>query len=338
LNKKTFSSFNASLSISFSLGNQFINGCLDLFKGGFHNGLSLSNFSINGSFDLSKEVNNIVFHFSRFNLVFDFIESVFDLLDNFHNVTESHVFSRFKLINKITKMFANGWDKVFNGVFQGWFKNIMQQVIKNVVSCQVVFQFSQFSHDLFQKLDKETLTLLNASFSFSFDVLNGSLDFFKCSFDNWLGSFNFGIHNSLQFVEEIDNIILDFSRFNLSLELIENVFDVLSNLHDISNGQIFNIFTGDKFANEISQVLLDGGDQILNGLAKGRLQDIIEEVIKDVESRDLVSDLSKFLHDLLPKISKNTFSSFDTCSSTGFDFLNSSFNLFKEFFYNRSSS
>merc|ERR1712142_1421003 len=197
LNKKTFSSFNASLSISFSLGNQFINGCLDLFKGGFHNGLSLSNFSINGSSDLSKEANNIVFHFSRFNLVFDFIESVFDLLDNFHNVTESHVFSRFKLINKITKMFANGWDKVFNGMFQGWFKNIMQQVIKNVVSCKVVLQFSQFSHDLLQKLGEKTLTLFNTSLSLGFDILNGGLDLLKGGFDNRLGSLNSGINSSL---------------------------------------------------------------------------------------------------------------------------------------------
>merc|ERR550534_173995 len=109
--------------------------------------------------------------------------------------------------------------EVFNGMLKGRFEDIIQKVIKDVVS-------SQFSHDLLQKLGKKTLTLFNTSFSLGFDFLNSRL-----------GSFNSGINGSLQFVKKVNNIVLDLTRFNLSLDFIENILDMLGNFHDVSNGQ-----------------------------------------------------------------------------------------------------
>merc|ERR1712042_290383 len=330
--KESLASLNTSLSISLSLSNQFINGGLNFLKGSFYNRLSFSNLCFNCCFDFIQKVNNVSFDLSRFNLGLDIFENVLDFLDNIMDVADGQVFRWFKLISKISKMLTNGWDKIFNGMFQCWFKNIIQKIIKNVVSSKVVFQLSQFSHDLLQKLGEKTLTLFNTSLSLGFDILNSSLDLLKGGFDNGLGSLNSGINSSLQFVKEVNNIILDFTRFNHGLDFIENIFDMLSDLHDISNGQIFNIFTGDKFANEISQVLLDGGDQILNGLAKSGFQHIIQQIIENVvPTNDLVFELSDLGHDFLYELLKDWLDLFNTRFDLINHILNSRLHLAQNF-------
>merc|ERR1719414_1904117 len=335
LNQKAFSCFNSSLNVSFSLGNHLVNGSLNFLHSSFDNRLGKLNLGINNSLQFVEEVQNVALHFTRFDLGLEFIENVLNVLSNLHDIRHSHVFSRLQLVSKISKMLTNG-------MFQGGFEDIIEEVIKDAISSQFILQFIKFGHDLFQKLDKESLTLFNTSFSiglgFGNHFINGSLDLNKSKLDDGFSNSHLGINNSLQFVEEVHNVCLHLTRFNLSLEFIENILEVLSNLHDIRNSHEFNIFARDKFSNEISQVLLDGRDQVFDGLAKSRLQDIIQQVIKNAESSDLVLQFSQFSHDLLQELNQKALSllnsGINVSLSLGNHLLNGSINLLQSSFDN----
>merc|ERR1719234_1280179 len=298
LNKNTFSLFNSCFNIGFDLGNHFINSSLNLNQCFLNNRSGVNNFGINNFLQMFEEVNDTSFYLSRLNLGFEFIEDIFNVLGNFHDVRDGHVFSRLQFVSKITKMLGNSRNEVINGIFQSRFQNIGKEIIKNVVSSQFILEFSQFGHDLFQKFNKKALSLFNTSFSIglglSHQFINSSLNLFQSSLHNRSGFSNLSINNFLQVFKEINNVGFYSSRYNLVFEFIENVFDVLSNFHDISDSHVFNIFTRQKFSNKLSQMLLDGGDEVFNGFSKSRLQDIGKEIIKDVVSSKLVFKFSQF--------------------------------------------
>merc|ERR1719334_1421318 len=246
---------------------------------------SLGNLSINNSLDFVQEVEDVVFNLSRLNLGFDLVEDVFQVLGSFHDVSDGDVFLGFELVSKISKMLANGGDKVLNSMLDGRLQNIIQKIIKNVVASNTVLELSNLGNDGFQKLNKETFSRCNTSLGLLNNILDSSINLLQDSLDSRSGSSNLSINNSLDFVQEVKDIVLNFPRDDLGFDLIKDVLQGSNSFHDVSDG---DVFTGHKLSNEISQVLLDGWDKVFNGLSKSRLQDIIEEIIKDVVSSDLI--------------------------------------------------
>merc|ERR1719193_398964 len=287
VNQKSLSRFNMSLG---SLNN-FLDSSINLF----HNSLNLV-----------QKISDIIFDFSRLNLGFDLVEDIFQILSSFHNVSDRDVLLWFELVGKITKMFSNSGNKVLNSMFDCGFQDIIQEIIKDIVTSNTVFQLSQFGQDLLKKLNKKTFTRFDAGLNIGLHlcgyIFNSSLDLFQSSFDSWFGSLNLGINNSFQVVEKINDVILHFSRLNLSFKLIENILDVLGNFHDIRNSNVFNISIWHKLANKITKMFLDGRDEVFNCFTKSRLQDIIEEIIKDVVPCQVVFQFSQFNHDLCQKL------------------------------------
>merc|ERR1712142_1000739 len=142
------------------------------------------------------------------------------------------------------------------GLFQSRFQNIGKEIIKDAVSSKLVFEFSKFSHDLLQKFNKNTSSLFNTCFNIGFNFgnhfINSSLNLDQCFLNNRPGCSNFGINNFLQVFEEVNDTGFYLSRLNLGFEFIEDILDVLSNFHDISNSQILSFWH--KFVNKITQV------------------------------------------------------------------------------------
>merc|ERR1719414_930984 len=308
LNQKALSLLNSGINVSLSLGNHLLNGSINLLQSSFDNGLGKLNFGINNSLQFFEEVHDVSLHFTRFNLGLKLVENVLDVLSNLHNIRNGHVFSRLQLVSKISKMLTNGRDQVFNGMLQSGFENIIKEVIKDAISGQLILQFTKFGHDLLQKLNEQSLTFSNTSFSLGLSLgnqfIDGFIDLFKGSLDNSISFSNLAINNSLHFVKKVNNSSLDFSRFDLGLDFMKDILNLGNNIHKVLHSHEFNIFTRDKFSNEISQVLLDGRDQVFNGLAKSRLQDIIQQVIKDAESSEFILQVSQFGHDFLQKLNQ----------------------------------
>merc|ERR1719259_842267 len=277
LDKESLALFNSSFSISFGLGNNIFNGGLHLFKSILDNRLSFSNLGLNNSFELVQEVNNISLYFTRFNLGFELIENILDVMSNLHDISNGKIFNILvgnQRWNQIAQMLLDDGDQTFNGLTESRLQDIGEKVIKNVVSSQVILQFSQFGHDFFQKFNQKTLSLFNSSFNVSLSLgnhfINSSIHLFKSI-----------LNNSLKVVQEVHNVSLHFARGNLGFELIENIFDVLSNLHDISDGHVFSRL---QLVNKVSKMLTDGGDQVFNGMLQSRFENIMEQIIKDVIS------------------------------------------------------
>merc|ERR1719374_156515 len=322
--------------MSLSLLNDILDSCINLLQNRLDSRGGLGNFSFNNSLDFVQEVKNVVFDFSRFNLGFDLVEDIFQVLGSFHDVSEGDVFLGLELVSKVSKMFANGGDKVLNSMLEGGLQNIIQKIVKNIVTSNVVLELSNLSNDGFQKINKEAFSRFNTILSFLDDILYSGINFLQDGLDSGSGSSNLGINNSLDFVQEVNDVVLNFSRDDLGFDLIKDVFQVSNSFHDFSDGEVF---TGNQLSNEVPQVLLDGWDKIFDSLSKSRLQDIIEKIIKDVVSSDLVLQFSQFGHDLLQKLDKETLSllnsSINVSLSLGNHFINGGLDLLKSILDNR---
>merc|ERR1719282_1551803 len=157
-------------------------------------------------------------------------------------------------------------------MLKGRFEDIIEKVIKDVVSSKVVLELTNFGND----------------------GLDSSINLFQDSLDSRGGSSNLGINSGLDFVQEINDVILNFSRFNLGLDLGKDVFQILDSLHNLSN---VDVFLGFELVSKISKMFTNGGDEVFNGMLKGRFEDIIEKIIKDVVSSKVILELTNFGND-----------------------------------------
>merc|ERR1712243_283819 len=275
--------------------------------------------------DFVQEINDIILNFSRFNLGFNLGKDVFQVLDSFHDFSQRDVFLRLELVSKISKMFTNGGDEVFNGMLKGRFEDIIEKVIKDVVSSKVVLELTNFGNDGFKQVNQKTFARFNSSLGLGNDSLDSSINLFQDSLDSRGGSSNLGINSGLDFVQEINEVILNFSRFNLGLDLGKDVFQILDSLHNLSNA---DVFLGFELVSKISKMFTNGRDEVFNGMLKGRFEDIIEKIIKDVVSSKVILELTNFGNDGFEQVNQKTFARFNSSLGFGNDSLDSSINLF----------
>merc|ERR1712135_101796 len=134
-----------------------------------------------------------------------------------------------------------------------------------------------------------------------FDEFHSSINLFQDSLDSRGSSSNLSINNSLDFVQKVHDIILNFSRFNLGLDLVKNVLQILSSFHDVNDGKVF---LGLELVSKVSKMLANGGNKVLNGMLDGRFKDIIEEIIEDVVAGNVVLELTNLGNDGLKKVSQ----------------------------------
>merc|ERR1712243_386380 len=263
--------------------------------------------------DFVQEINDIILNFSRFNLGFNLGKDVFQVLDSFHDFSQRDVFLRLELVSKISKMFTNGGDEVFNSMLKGRFEDIIEKVIKDVVSSKVVLELTNFGNDGFKQVNQKTFARFNSSLGLGNDSLDSSINLFQDSLDSRGGSSNLGINSGLDFVQEINEVILNFSRFNLGLDLGKDVLQVLDSFHDFNQR---DVFLGFELVSKISKVFTNGGNEVFNGMLKGRFEDIIEKIFKDVVTSKVVFELTNFSNDGFKQVNQKTFAGFN--SSLGF--------------------
>merc|ERR1712121_569355 len=220
---KTFARFNSGLSF----GNDSLDSSINLFQDSFNSRGGSSNLSIYSCLDFVQEINDVILNFSRFNLGFDLGKDVFQVLDSFHDFNQRDVFLGFELVSKISKVFTNGGDEVFNGMLDGRFEDIIEKIIKDVVSSKVVLELTNFGNDGFKQVNQKTLARFNSSLSFGNDSLDSSINLFQDSLDSRGGSSNLSINSCFDLVQEINDVILNFSRFNLGFDLGKDVFQIL---------------------------------------------------------------------------------------------------------------
>merc|ERR1719259_983931 len=201
---------------------------------------------------------NIVLELS--NLGNDLVKDVLQILGSFHDVNNGEVFLGLELVCQVSKMFANGGDEVLNGMLEGGFQDIVEEIIEDVVAGNVVLELTNLSHDGLKKVDQKTLSSFDMMLGLFFDEFHSSINLFQDSLDSRGSSSNLSINNSLDFVQKVHDIILNFSRFNLGLDLVKNVLQILSSFHDVNNGKIF---LGLELVSQVSKVLANGGDEVL---------------------------------------------------------------------------
>merc|ERR1712042_202263 len=290
VNQKTFARFDSSLS----LGNDSLDSSINLFQDSLDSRGGSSNLSINSGLDFVQEINDVILNFSRFNLGFDLGKDVLQVLDSFHDFNQRDVFLGFELVSKISKVFTNGGNEVFNGMLKGRFEDIIEKIFKNVVTSKVVLELTNLSNDGFKQVNQKTFAGFNSSLGFGNDSLDSSIYLFQDSLDSRGSSSNLSINSCLDFVQEINDVILNFSRFNLGFNLSKDVFQVLDSFHDFNQG---DVFLGFELVSKICKVFTNGGDEVFNGMLNGRFEDIIEKIIKDVVSSKVVLKLTNFGND-----------------------------------------
>merc|ERR1719383_691991 len=203
-------------------------------------------------------------------------------------------------------MLSNGGDEVLNGVLEGGLEDIIEQIIKDVVASDVILELSNLSHDSFKEVNQKSFASLNMSLGLLNDILDSCINLLQDSLDSRGGLGNFSFNNSLDFVQEVKNAVLNLSRFNLGFDLVEDILQVLGGFHDVSNG---NVFLGLELVSKISKMFADGGDEVLNGVLEGGLEDIIEQIIKDVVASDVILELSNLSHDSFKEVNQKSFAS-----------------------------
>merc|ERR1719348_1983124 len=119
------------------------------------------------------------------------------------------------------------------------FEDIIEKIIKDVVSSKVVLELTNFGNDGFKQVYQKTLARFNSSLGFGNDSLDSSINLFQDSLDSRGGSSNLSINSCFDLVQEINDVILHFARFNLSFHLVEDVFQSTNSLHDLSEANVF---------------------------------------------------------------------------------------------------
>merc|ERR1712131_245453 len=166
-------------------------------------------------------------------------------------------------------MLANGGNEVLNGMLEGRFEDIVEEIIKDVVAGNVVLELSNLGNDGIKEVNQKSLASFNMSLGLFDDILHSSINLLQDSFDGWGSSSNLSINYGLDFFQEIHDVVLDFSRFNLGLDLVEDVLQILGSFHDFNNG---DVFLGLELVSQVSEVLANGGDEVLNGMLEGRFE------------------------------------------------------------------
>jgi len=284
-----------------SLGflNNILDSSINLFQNSLDSWSCISNLSFNNSLDLVQKINDVIFDFSRLNLGFDLVEDIFQILSSFHDVSDRDVFLGFQFVSKVSKMFSNGGNKVLNGMLQGWFQNIIQKIIKDVVSSNVILKLSNLGNDSLQEVNQKSLSRFNMSLGFLNNILDSSINLFQNSLDSWSCISNLSFNNSLDLVQKINDVIFDFSRLNLGFDLVEDIFQILSSFHDVSDRDVLLWF---ELVGKITKMFSNSGNEVLNGMFDCGFQDIIQEIIKDIVTSNTVFQLSQFGQDLLKKL------------------------------------
>merc|ERR1712200_69009 len=128
---------------------------------------------------------------------------------------------------------------VLNGMLQSWFQNIIQKIIKDVVSSNVILKLSNLGNDSLQEVSQKSLSRFNMSLGSLNNFLDSSINLFQNSLDSWSCISNLSFNYSLDLVQEISDIIFDLSRLNLGFVLVEDIFQILSSFHDVSDRDVF---------------------------------------------------------------------------------------------------
>merc|ERR1712243_394911 len=161
-------------------------------------------------------------------------------------------------------------------MLKGRFEDIIEKVFKDVVTSNVVLELSNLSNDGFKQVNQKTFARFDSSLSLGNDSLDSSINLFQDSLDSRGGSSNLSINSGLDFVQEINDIILNFSRFNLGFNLGKDVFQVLDSFHDFSQRDVFLRL---ELVSKISKMFTNGGDEVFNGMLKGRFEKVIKDVV-----------------------------------------------------------
>jgi len=74
-------------------------------------------------------------------------------------------------------MIRNGGDEVFDGILDGWFEDIIEKVIKDIVASKAVLEFANFGNDGCQEVCQKTFSRFNMSFCFGNDSLDSRINF-----------------------------------------------------------------------------------------------------------------------------------------------------------------
>jgi len=253
------------------------------------------------------------------------VKDVFQISSSLNDFRNSKVFLWLQFVSKITKVFGNGGDKVLNGVFDSRFKDIIQKIIKDIITSNIVLQLGNLGNDSFQKVSQKTLSRFNMSIGSCNNSLYCSINLLQDGLDSRGGSSNLSFNSSLNLVQEVIDVVLDFSRLNLGFHLGKDVFQISSSFHDFSNA---DKFFGFQFVSKITKVFGNSGDKVLNGVFDCRFKDIIQKIVKDIVTSNVVFELGNLGNDSFQKISQKTFSRFNTSLSLGNNLLDSSINLF----------
>merc|ERR1712015_366479 len=210
-------------------------------------------------------------------------------------------------------------------MLQGRFENIVEEVIEDVIASNVVLELRNLGNDSFQKGSQKTLSRFNMSIGSCNNSLYCSINLLQDGLDSRGSSSNLSFNSSLNLVQKVIDVVLDFSRLNLSFHLGKDVFQISSSFHDFSNA---DKFFGFQFVSKITKVFGNSGDKVLNGVFDSRFKDIIQKIIKDIITSNVVLQLGNLGNDSFQKVSQMPFSRFNTSLSLGNNLLDSSINLF----------
>merc|ERR1712180_204159 len=95
-----------------------------------------------------------------------------------------HQASNSNFASEISQMFGDGWDKVLNGFLQGWFQDVVQKVIKDIVASNIVLQLSNFSNDGLKKVNQDTFSSFNVILCLGNDSLYSGINLLQNSLDS----------------------------------------------------------------------------------------------------------------------------------------------------------
>merc|ERR1712136_62811 len=314
--------------MTFGFLNQNLDGLINFLQDSFDSRGGSSNLGINNILDLLKEVNNVVFDLTRFNLGFYSGKNVLQYLSSIHDVSDRDVFCLVpsnivlelrKLSNdSFQKLSKNGFSRcnmtfsLFNQNRDGLINFLQDSLNSRSGSSNLGINNGL---DLLQKINDIILdfTRLNLSLDSGKDILqylssidevnnrdvfdlvstNGIFELsnlLQDSCNNRPGSNNLSLNKGTQLLQKLNHVVLDLSRFDLGLDHIKNVLQSLSSLHDISDRNILCL--SNKLIGKISKMLANGRNKILNGILQSRLQDIIKEIIKNAVTSNAVLEFS----------------------------------------------
>merc|ERR1712142_598664 len=174
---------------------------------------------------------------------FELVENVLDMLSNLHDISNGHILNKFtwnQLVDEISQVLLDSWDEVFDSLTKSRIQDVIDQVIEDAVSTnQLVLKLVDLSNDLLKELLKDWLDLINTGLNLVNHVLDGSLHLGQNFSHHGLGLLDLGLDHILDMLQKVLNFTFDDARFNLVLDLVENVLDVVGSFNDIADADVF---------------------------------------------------------------------------------------------------